>query len=185
MSEEIIIRQSLPVRARPDVLYRLALEPRRRVKWDTNFVKAEYAPGSDRLSQNALVNFKFNRRLLGLSFQARYGQLHAPQRGGWESVRHVGPLESFSQAWSFKAVPGGTEVTLTLRARVRYRWIRTQMERILHNMVLSTLVGLQKQVDAPGAQLVEDLGREAAERQKAEREAAKKARKGAKGGKKA
>lgn len=174
MSEEIVIRHSLPVRARPEVLYRLALEPRRRLKWDRHFVQAEYAQEGQKLAQNAIVNFRFARSLLGLRFQAKYGQLQPSQRGGWESVRHVGPLEKLTQAWNFKPMPGGTEVTLTVTARVRYRWVRAQVERVLNNMVVSTLIELQRQVDAPGAQLVEDLGREAAEKQKAERKAAKK-----------
>ena len=97
MSEDIQIRQSIVVRSRPDVLYRLALEPRRRVRWDPNLVRAEYEGGEGRLTNNVLVRFKFSRRLLGLSFVARYGQLQAPMRGGWESVRNVGPLEKLTQ----------------------------------------------------------------------------------------
>lgn len=176
MSEDIHIKQNIVVRARPDVLYRLALEPKRRVKWDPNLVRAEYEGGEGRLSNNALVRFKFSRRLLGLSFVARYGQLQAPLRGGWESVRHVGPLEKLSQSWVFKAMPGGTEVTLTLKARVRYRWVRRPVERLLHNLVMTTLLELQRQVDAPGAQLLEDMGRELARKQQEERRAAKAAR---------
>ncbi|GGK12631.1 oligoketide cyclase [Deinococcus malanensis] len=177
MSESIHIKQNIIVRARPDVLYRLALEPRRRVKWDPNLVKADYQGGDGRLANNALVRFKFARRLLGLSFTAKYGQLQAPQRGGWESVRHVGPLEKLTQAWTFKPMPGGTDVTLTLNARVRYGWVRRPVERVLHNMVMSTLLELQRQVDAQGAQLMEDMGREMQEKQKAEQKAAKEAAK--------
>lgn len=181
MSEDIHIRQSIVVRARPDVLYRLALEPRRRVKWDPNLARAEYEGGEGgRLTNNVLVRFKFSRRLLGLSFTARYGQLQAPLRGGWESVRHVGPLEKLTQGWTFKAMPGGTEVTLTVNGRVRYGWIRTPLERMLHNLVVTTLTELQRQVDAPGAQLMEDLGREMQRKQKEEQQAAKAARAGRK-----
>ncbi|MFC4639687.1 SRPBCC family protein [Deinococcus hohokamensis] len=173
MSESIQIKQNIVVRARPDVLYRLALEPRRRVKWDPNLVKADYEGGDGRLANNVLVRFKFARRLLGLSFTAKYGQLQAPQRGGWESVRHVGPLEKLTQAWTFKPMPGGTDVTLTLNARVRFRWVRAPVERMLHNMVMTTLLELQRQVDAQGAQLMADLGREMQEKQRAEQKAAK------------
>ena len=45
MSESIQIKQTIVVRARPDVLYRMALEPKRRAKWDKNFVSAEYDGG--------------------------------------------------------------------------------------------------------------------------------------------
>ncbi|MFC4427366.1 SRPBCC family protein [Deinococcus navajonensis] len=176
MSESIQIKQNIVVRARPDVLYRLALEPKRRVKWDPNLVRADYEGGEGRLANNVLVRFKFARRLLGLSFTARYGQLQAPQRGGWESVRHVGPLEKLTQAWTFKPMPGGTDVTLTLNARVRFRWVRAPVERMLHNLVMTTLLELQRQVDAQGAQLMTDLGREMQEKQKAEQKAAKAAR---------
>ncbi len=179
MSESIQIKQNLIVRARPDVLYRLALEPKRRAAWDPNIVSAAYEGGEGRLTNNALVRVKLARRLLGLSFTAKYGQLQAPQRGGWESVRHVGPLEKLTQAWTFKPMPGGTEVTFSLNARVRYRWIRPQMERVLHNLVMTTLLELQKQVDAQGAQLMQDLGKEMQEKQKAEAKAAKAAAKAA------
>ncbi|WP_272975941.1 SRPBCC family protein [Deinococcus geothermalis] len=179
MPEDIHIKQSIVVRARPDVLYRLALEPKRRVKWDPNLVRAEYEGGDGRLTNNALVRFKFSRRLLGLSFVAKYGQLQAPLRGGWESVRNVGPLEKLTQGWTFKAMPGGTEVTLSVNGRVRYRWVRTPVERLLHNLVVTTLLELQRQVDAPGAQLVEDLGRELQRKQKEEQQAAKAAAKAA------
>lgn len=179
MSESISIKQSLIVRARPDALYRLALEPKRRAAWDPNLVRATYEGGEGRLTNNALVRFKFARKLLGLSFTAKYGQLQAPQRGGWESVGHVGPLEKLTQGWTFKPMPGGTEVTLNLNARVRYKWIRPQVERVLHNLVMSTLLELQRQVDAPGAQLMEDMGRDIQEKQKAEQKALKEAAKAA------
>ncbi|PNY80796.1 SRPBCC family protein [Deinococcus koreensis] len=179
MSESIQIKHAIVVRARPDVLYRMALEPKRRARWDKNFVSAEYEGGEGRLANNALVRFKFPRRLLGLGFTAKYGQLQAPQRGGWESVRNVGPLEKLTQGWTFKPMPGGTEVTLTMNGRVRYRWIRAPIERVLNNMVVSTLIELQRTVDAQGAQLMEDMGRELAEKQKAEQKAAKEAAKAA------
>lgn len=183
MSESISIKQSLTVRARPDALYRLALEPKRRAAWDPNLVSAAYvggeSAGAGRLANNAQVRFKFSRRLLGLGFTAKYGQLQAPQRGGWESVRHVGPLEKLTQGWTFKPMPGGTEVTLSVHARVRYAWIRPPLERVLHNLVMSTLLALQRQVDAPGAQLMEDLGREMQEKQKAEQKAVREAAKAA------
>lgn len=180
MSEEILIKQSLPIRARPDVLYRLVLEPKRRATWDSYIASASYEGGDGRLINNALANIKFTRKLLGIKFQVKYGHLQAPQRGGWESVRHVGPLSKLTQGWSFKAMPGGTEVTLTVRAKVRYKWVYKQIERVLQNMVIVTLMELQKQVDVPGAQLVEDMGREMAEKQKAEQKAAKAAAKAAK-----
>lgn len=179
MSEDIQIRQSIVVRSRPDVLYRLALEPKRRVRWDPNLVRAEYEGGEGRLANNVLVRFKFARRLLGLSFTAKYGQLQAPMRGGWESVRNVGPLEKLTQGWTFKAMPGGTEVTMTLNGRVRYRWIKTPVERMLHNLVVTTLLELQRQVDAQGAQLMEDMGREMQRKQKEEQKAAREAAKAA------
>ena len=180
MSESINIKQTIVVRARPDVLYRLALEPKRRAKWDPNLASADYEGEGGRLANNALVRFKFTRRLLGLGFTAKYGQLQAPQRGGWESVRHVGPLEKLTQGWVFKPMPGGTEVTLTVNGKVRYKWVRVPVERVLHNMVATTLLELQRTVDAQGAQLMEDMGRELAEKQKADQKAAKEAAKAAK-----
>ncbi|MFC3601358.1 SRPBCC family protein [Deinococcus soli (ex Cha et al. 2016)] len=180
MSESIHIKQTIVVRARPDVLYRLALEPKRRAKWDPNLAKAEYEGEGGRLANNSLVRFKFTRRLLGLGFTAKYGQLQAPQRGGWESVRHVGPLEKLTQGWVFKPMPGGTEVTLTVHGKVRFKWVRVPVERVLHNMVATTLLELQRTVDAQGAQLMEDMGRELAEKQKADQKAAKEAAKAAK-----
>lgn len=178
MSDEIQIQQSLPMRARPDVLYRLVLEPKRRVAWDPNLTKVEYADTEQgRLSNNILVNFRFSRRLLGIRFQAKYGQLQAPQRGGWESVRHVGPLEKLTQHWKFKAMPGGTEVTMSIRARVRYKWVRAPVERMLHNMVYSTLMELQRQVDANTAQMMEDVSKEMAAKRKQEEKAARKRKK--------
>ena len=73
-------------------------------------------------------------------------------------------------------MPGGTEVTLTVNGRVRYGWVRRPIERMLHNLVVTTLVELQRQVDAQGAQLMEDMGREMAKKQKEEQQAAKAAR---------
>lgn len=180
MSEEIRIKQTLPIRARPDVLYRLALEPGRRAKWDKHYVSGTYEGSENRLTNNALANFRFSRGLLGLRFQVKYGQLQAPQRGGWESVKPFGPLEKMTQSWSFKAMPGGTEVTFAVNARVRYRWALKQVERVLNNMVVSTLLELQKQVDSQGAQLMEDMSKELAEKKKAEEKAAKEAAKAAK-----
>ncbi|MVN88042.1 SRPBCC family protein [Deinococcus sp. HMF7620] len=180
MADPISIKQTIVVRSRPDVLYRLALEPKRRVQWDPNLVQADYEGPEGRLANNARVKFKFSRRLLGLRFTAKYGQLQAPQRGGWESVRHVGPLDKLTQSWVFRPMPGGTEVTMTVNARVRFGFVKVPLERILHNMVATTLLELQRRVDAQGAQLLEEMGREMQERQKAEKKAAKEAQRAAK-----
>lgn len=180
MAEDVEMKQMMPVRARPEVLYRLVMDPKRRLKWDKNLVKAEYEGGEGKLSSGAVVNYKLSRSYLGLGFQVKYGQLIPSQRGSWDSVRHVGPLEKLSQHWQFKAMPGGTEVTLTVKGRVKYGWVKPQIERMLMQLVMSTLLELQRAVDAPAAQMVEDLGREMQEKQKAEEKAAKEAAKAAK-----
>lgn len=177
MSEHIHLKQSLPIRGRPEVLYRLVMDPSRRARWDSNIESAAYEGETQRLVNQAIVNFKLPRRYLGLKFQAKYSHIHISRSGTWESLGAVGPLEKLRQQWQFKAMPGGTEVTLTLEATVKYRWVRPQVERVLHNMLMSTLLDLQRTVDAQGAQLVQELGKELQAKQKAEAKAAKAAAK--------
>lgn len=74
-------------------------------------------------------------------------------------------------------MPGGTEVTMSIRARVRYKWVRAPVERMLHNMVYSTLMELQRQVDANTAQMMEDVSKEMAAKRKKEEKAARKRKK--------
>lgn len=159
MAEAISFKDTIVIRSRPDVLFRLALDPRRREKWDPG-IRAAQLIGDERLGQGSQVRFKLPTRLLGLSFVARYGQYQAPTRGGWESVGGFGPLERYSQSWVFKGIPGGTEVTLSTGARVRYRWVARPVERVIRNMSGQALLELQRQVDKQGAQLMEDAARE-------------------------
>lgn len=173
MSETITLKQNLQIRGRADALFRLALDPKRRAKWDPNIREAAYV-GEEKLASGALVRFRLPARLLGLRFTARYGQLQAPVRGGWESVKPFGPLEKYAQSWVFRSVPGGTEVTYTVTARVRFRWIRKPIERVLQAGVGQTLLELQRQVDKQGAELIENTSRELA---KAQRESRKKKKK--------
>lgn len=172
MSEAISIKDTIMIRSRPDALYRLALDPRRREKWDPSFTSASYV-GEETLKPGSLIRFKLARRLLGLSFTAKIGQTQPPTRAGWESVRGFGPLEKLSQGWNFKPIPGGTEVTLHTNARVRYRWVLKPVERALRQMSGQTLLELQRQVDKQGAQLMEDTAKAYQDQQRAAAKAAK------------
>ncbi len=172
MSETITLKQTIQIRGRADALFRLVLDPNRRAKWDPNIQRASYV-GEEKLGNGTMARFKLPTRLLGLSFTARYGQYQAPHRGGWESVRPFGPVEKLTQGWVFRSVPGGTEVTFTTTARVRFRWIQKPIERVLQAAMGQTLVELQRQVDRQGAELIENTSREMA---RAQREARKKKR---------
>ncbi|WP_425147079.1 SRPBCC family protein [Deinococcus sp.] len=176
MSQAITFKDTIVIRSRPDTLFRLALDPRRREKWDPNYVRAAYL-GEEKLVNGTLVEFKLPTRLLGLRFQARYGQLQAPTRGGWESVKPFGPVEKLTQGWVFKPIPGGTEVSLSTNASVRYRWLAKPIERVLRQMSASALLEMQRQVDKQGAQLMEDSAREYQEKQREDKKAAQKAAK--------
>ncbi|MFC6590725.1 SRPBCC family protein [Deinococcus lacus] len=156
--EPIELTQTLPVRARPEVLYRLALVPTRRAQWDPNVQEAAWA-GPEGLKNGHRLRFRLSRRLLGLRFEAELGTLRPPRAGGWRSVGPVGPLESLSQEWRFKPAQGGrvTEVTLTVRGAVRFAWVRPQVERLLQEMLLSTLLEMQRQVDPETARRLDAL----------------------------
>ena len=173
MSESISFKDTIVIRSRPDTLFRLALDPKRREKWDPNYVKARYV-GEEKLGNGTQVRFKLPTRLLGLSFLVRYGNYQAPTRGGWESVKPFGPVEKLAQGWNFKPIPGGTEVTLTTTASVRYRMAATPVERVLRQMSGQSLLELQRQVDKQGAQLMEDTAREYQQKQRDAQKAAKK-----------
>lgn len=176
MAVPISFKDTIQIRGRTDVLFRNALDPKRRAKWDPSIQTAAYV-GEEKLATGSTMRFKLVRRLLGLSFTAKFGQVQAPHRGGWESVRPFGPLEKLAQAWVFKPVPGGTEVTLSVNASVRYRFVANIVERLLRSASAQTLIELQRSVDASGAQLVEEAAREM---QRQQREANKKNRRGAK-----
>ena len=179
MSQSITFKDTIVIRSRPDTLFRLALDPRRREKWDPSYAKAVYV-GEEKLINGAQVRFKLPTRYLGLSFVARYRNLQAPTRGGWESVRGFGPVEKLSQGWSFRPIPGGTEVTLSTDASVRYRFVTKPVERVLRQMSGQSLLELQRQVDKQGAQLMEDTAREYQQKQRDDQKAARKAGKKAK-----
>lgn len=177
--EPIEIRHTVPMRARPEVLYRLALVPTRRAAWDSNMAEAAWIDDAQTLKNGARARFKLVRQLGGLRFEAEYGGLKSSKSGGWRSVGGVGPLEELSQEWQFRAVPNQpvTEVTLTVRGWVRYGWVRPQVERLLQQMLLSTLLEMQRQVDAPTAHRIDEMNEELRRQQEAERKAAKQSRK--------
>lgn len=166
MTVPIQFKDTIQIRGRADTLFRNVMDPRRRAKWDPNVARASFVEG-ERLGSGTLVRFKLPRRLLGFSFTAKYGAYQAPHRGGWESVRPFGPVDRLAQGWVFKSVPGGSEVTLSVNARVRYRWLAGPVERLLRSASAQTLIELQRQVDAGGAQTLLDTAREVAKQQKA------------------
>lgn len=178
--EPIAVRHTVPMRARPEVLYRLALVPTRRAAWDSNMAESAWADSTQTLKNGARARFRLVRRLGGLKFEAEYGGLKTSRSGGWRSVRGMGPLEEFSQEWTFKPVPGQpvTEVTLTLRGQVRFGWVRAQVERMMQNMLLSTLLDMQREVDAPTASRIDEMNQELRRQEEARRKAEKAARKG-------
>lgn len=178
--EPIEIRHTVPMRARPEVLYRLALVPTRRSAWDSNMAESAWADEGQTLKNGARARFRLVRRLGGLRFEAEYGGLKTSRAGGWRSVRGVGPLEEFSQEWAFRAVPGQpvTEVTLTVRGQVRFGWVRAQVERMLQNMLLSTLLDMQREIDAPTAGRIDKMNEDLRQQEEARRKVEKAARKG-------
>lgn len=179
MSQTLSFKDTIVIRARPDVLFRLVLDPKRRTRWDPNIRLANYS-GEEKLMSGALVKIKLERRLLGLSYTAKYGQIQAPFRGGWEALQPFGPVEKYSQGWVFKNIPGGTEVTLSTNAEIRYKFMAKQTEVQLRNMSGATLLALQRTVDQQGAQLMEDTAKQYQEKMRADKKAAKAKGKGKK-----
>ncbi|WP_261664343.1 SRPBCC family protein [Deinococcus sp. Marseille-Q6407] len=179
--EPIVLSQTVPMRARPEVLYRLALVPTRRAAWDSNMAESGWVDDAQTLKNGARARFRLVRRMSGLKFEVEYGGLKTSRSGGWRSVRGVGPLEQLSQQWTFQQVQGQpvTQVTLTLRGQVRYRWVRAQVERMLYNMLQTTLLDMQREIDAPTAGRIEELNQEARRQQEQQRKAEKAARKAA------
>ncbi|AZI42832.1 SRPBCC family protein [Deinococcus psychrotolerans] len=173
MAQPLSFKDTIVIRSRPDVLFRLVLDPKRRTRWDPNIRLANYV-GEEKLASGTLVNIKLERRLLGLSYTAKYGQIQAPFRGGWEAVKPFGPIEKYTQSWVFKNIPGGTEVTLSTNATIRYNFIGKQIEAQLRNMSGQTLIELQRAVDQQGAQLMEDTAKQFQDKMRAEKAAAKK-----------
>lgn len=174
-AERIQLRQTMPMRARPEVLYRLALVPSRRAAWDSNMAESGWIDDQQTLKNGARTRFRLVRRLGGLKFEAEYTGLQSSRAGGWRSVGAVGPLEELAQEWVLRAVPNQpvTEVTLTVRGRVRYGWVRPQVERLLQQMLLSTLLDMQREIDAPTARRLEARGKALREQEETERKAAK------------
>lgn len=172
MAQTLSFKDTIVIRARPDVLFRLTLDPKRRTRWDPNIRLANYV-GDEKLASGSLIKIKLERRLLGLSYTAKYGQIQAPFRGGWEAMKPFGPLEKYTQGWVFKNIPGGTEVTLSTNATIRYKFIEKQIEAQLRNMSGRTLIELQRAVDQQGAQLMEDTAKQYQDRMRAEKEASK------------
>ena len=172
MSQTLSFKDTIVIRARPDVLFRLTLDPKRRTRWDPNIRSVTYL-GEQKLISGALVRVKLERRLLGFSYTAKYGQMQAPFRGGWEAIAPFGPLEKYTQGWVFKSIPGGTEVSLSTNARIRYSFVARQVETQLRNMSGRTLIELQRAVDQQGAQLMEDTAKQYQDRMRAEQKAAR------------
>lgn len=180
--EPIELSYTLPMRGRPEVLYRLALVPTRRAAWDSNMTESGWVDETQSLKNGARARFRLKNRLLSSRFEAEYEGLKPSKAGGWRSLKNVGPLEELSQHWEFRPLQGqqGTEVTLTVRGRVRFGWVRSQVERLLYNLMLSTLLDMQREIDAPTAARIQEMGEEAKRREEAERKAQKAARKAAK-----
>ena len=177
MSQTLSFKDTIVIRARPDVLFRLTLDPKRRTRWDPNIRSVAYL-GEEKLVSGALIKVKLERRLLGFSYTAKYGQIQAPFRGGWEAVAPFGPLEKYTQGWVFKSIPGGTEVSLSTNAQIRYKVVARQVEAQLRNMSGRTLIELQRAVDQQGAQLMEDAAKQYQDKMRADQKAAKAAGKG-------
>lgn len=171
--EPIHLEQTFQIRSRPDVLFRLVADPKRRIRWDKNLRVFQYV-GEEKLERGARVKLRLITRLGGLVMYARYSQLSAPNRFTLESEKPGGFIARFEQSWIFKPVPGGSEVTSKFTVLPRYKFGRKMIERLVHSLVGETLLGLQRQVDSQMANLMEEMSKEMAEKQKREKRQKKK-----------
>lgn len=172
--KEIEYQQTTVIRVRADVLYRLVFDPSLRASWDPNIAKADYVAGHSDLKQNSEVKIKFRRSFLWATAIIRYGHLQPSARGGFEIVGGLGPLRKFRQTWQFKNMAAGTEVTMRIKTTISYKWLKQPIERLVINMIATTLLGLQKRVDS---QAYEKITKEVESRKKAAKAAKKNSRK--------
>ncbi len=171
--EPIQLEQTFQIRSRPDILFRLVADPKRRIRWDKNLRIFQYL-GEEKLERGARVKLRLITRLGGLVMFARYSQLSAPNRFTLESEKPGGFIARFEQSWLFKPVPGGTEVTGKFTVLPRYNIGRRMVERLVNSMMGETLLGLQRQVDSQTAGAIEEASKEMAEKQKREKRQKKK-----------
>ncbi len=171
--EPIRLEQSFQIRSRPDVLFRLAVDPKRRIKWDKNLRSFEYI-GEEKLQNGSSVRMHFPWRYANLKLEAKFNYVQAPIKATLESTKGSGPITSMTQQWFFKAVPGGTEMRVVIIVIPRFKFGRTLIERMVQNYFGESLLGLQRQVDVQAANMIEEASKEMAEKMRLEKLQAKK-----------
>jgi hypothetical protein len=172
MPETIQLKETHYIRSRPDILFRLACDPARRAKWDKNLRSARYK-GEEKLVNGSEVLLYLPLRLGGSRWNARYTNVQAPTRATLESTKPFGFFASLQQQWTFKPIPGGTEVTFQITALPRFGFIRRGSERILRAVLAQTLIDLQRQVDAAGAESLLETAKEVSRAQRKQKRDAK------------
>lgn len=176
MPEPIVLKETLNIRSRPDVLFRLVNDPKRRPNWDKNIRSMAYQ-GEERLAQGATVKLQLVWRLGGVSLLAKYNYFQAPTRATLEGIKVPSILQSFNQQWTFKPMPGGTEVTSVLTVEPRFGFTKTIIERMMRIYLYDTLMALQRKVDSNTADAMVESAKEMAEQAKKDKKDKKKSKK--------
>lgn len=173
MQDPIQFKQSFPIRSRPDVLFRLVGDPKKRMRWDKSLRKFQY-DGEEKLQVGSKMKGLLQWKYGGMAFQTKITHLQGPNRLSLESTRPFGLVEKMSQQWSFKPMPGGAEVTFTFTVVPRFKFVRRGVERLAQGLFAETLLELQRAVDSSTAGAMEEAAQEIAKKQREERKKKKK-----------
>ena len=173
MQDPIQLKQTFPIRSRPDVLFRLVGDPKKRIRWDKSLRQYKY-DGEEKLQVGSKVKGVLQWKYGGMAFQAKFTHLQGPNRATLESVKPFGLIEKMTQQWAFKPMPGGAEVTLTFTVVPRYKFVRRAIDRLVQNLFAETLLELQRAVDSNMAEAMQEAAQDIAKKQREERKNKKK-----------
>ncbi|GGJ32174.1 SRPBCC family protein [Deinococcus roseus] len=173
MQDPIQFKQSFPIRSRPDVLFRLVGDPKKRIRWDKSLRQYRYE-GEEKLQVGSKIKGVLQWKYGGAAFQGKYTHLQGPNRATLETSKPFGLIEKMSQQWSFKPMPGGAEVTFTLTVHPRFKLARKGVERLVQGYFAEIILELQRAVDSNTADAMQEAAQEIAKKQKEERKKKKK-----------
>ncbi|MFN8510292.1 MAG: hypothetical protein U0Z75_06995 [Deinococcaceae bacterium] len=163
--EPIHIEHVFPVRSRPDILFRLVIDPKRRIKWDKNLKDFSFS-GEEKIQNGIPFKMRLPFRFGLIRIDGKFNHIQAPTKATLESTHVSGLISSITQQWQFKSVPGGTEVRAILTVTPRYAWGRRLIDRLTQAFFAECIIGLQRQVDTQAASKLEQAAQEMAKQQR-------------------
>jgi len=134
--------ETIQVRERPEVIFDYTQDYGNRLKWDTFLKRADLVDGATAAGKG-VKSYCVAKN--GMGMETVYVSFNRPRATAVQMTRGPYAFKTFQGSWTFKALPGGTEVVFLYSFTLRFPFSLAGflVRRILQRNVRQRLVDLK------------------------------------------